>query len=555
MMRMVIERLSKYPAAMLVLLCLAAWLPGALSLPPLDRDESRFAQASKQMIESGDYVDIRYSTVPRYNKPVGIYWLQAASTRLLGSPPYDRIWTYRVPSILGALLAVLLTYWCGRAVVSRKGAFIGAALLGTSVLLSAEAEIATTDALLLAAITAVEGILLRAYLFARGRIQHAPSKWQTMAGWGALGFGLLLKGPVILSVAGLTALTVSIWDRDFRWLRYLRALPGLPLTLAVVLPWGIAIAFASHGAFYRRSLGHDLAAKIMAGQESHGAPPGYYLALAAMTFWPVTLFALPAARSAVAGRTDPVFRFLLSWIVPSWLVFEAVPTKLPHYILPLYPALALLAALWIVNRHSAGGSSRPLQIVSAVVFIGVTLAALTAVLVVPYRLGVELRIWWLFAALIVAVLAIAAVTLQVQMRLVRAAVCAAAAALIFVPLLGCDIAPALAPIWLSQTIAQQISANRAPTDPPVILAGYLEPSLVFLLGTATHLEGGQSAGVVAARQGGLAVIGDREQPLFLHALHAAGGREYIVGSIAGLDYSRGKHEHVLVFRIRPAKRQ
>src|SRR5690349_5947416 len=110
-----LARLAHRPVPVLVLLCLIAWLPGFFALPALDRDESRFAQASKQMIETGDYIDIRFSTVPRYNKPVGIYWLQAASTRVLGAPPYNRIWTYRLPSLLGGMLAVLLTFWCARA--------------------------------------------------------------------------------------------------------------------------------------------------------------------------------------------------------------------------------------------------------------------------------------------------------------------------------------------------------------------------------------------------------------------------------------------------------
>ena len=170
-----VGRLSRRPIFTLVLVCLIGWLPGLFALPPLDRDESRFAQASKQMIESGDFVDIRFSTVPRYNKPVGVYWLQATSTHLLGHAPYNQIWTYRVPSFIGALLAVLLTYWCGRAFASRETAFLGGALLGSSLLLSAEAQIATTDALLLAAILAAQGVLLRIYLFARDQVQKLPT--------------------------------------------------------------------------------------------------------------------------------------------------------------------------------------------------------------------------------------------------------------------------------------------------------------------------------------------------------------------------------------------
>src|SRR5215831_13134415 len=102
--------------SLLALLGLLMWLPGVLSLPATDRDESRFAQSSRQMVESGDVVDIRFGHVPRYKKPVGIYWLQAASTRLAGMGHDDRIWTYRLPSLLGAIAASWLTVWCALAV-------------------------------------------------------------------------------------------------------------------------------------------------------------------------------------------------------------------------------------------------------------------------------------------------------------------------------------------------------------------------------------------------------------------------------------------------------
>src|SRR5690348_16463322 len=102
------------PLAVLLLICVLAWLPGFFTLPPLDRDESRFAQATKQMLETGDFVDINLGGVPRYEKPVGIYWLQAASTAVFGTGARDSIWTYRVPSLLGALAGVAATFWLVR---------------------------------------------------------------------------------------------------------------------------------------------------------------------------------------------------------------------------------------------------------------------------------------------------------------------------------------------------------------------------------------------------------------------------------------------------------
>src|ERR1043165_2099878 len=102
---------------LLVGVSLVAFLPGFFNIPPVDRDEARFAQATKQMLEAGDYIDIRFQDEVRYKKPVGIYLLQAGMVRAaeaLGVPQArSTIWLYRVPSLIGAIGAVLLTYWTG----------------------------------------------------------------------------------------------------------------------------------------------------------------------------------------------------------------------------------------------------------------------------------------------------------------------------------------------------------------------------------------------------------------------------------------------------------
>ena len=117
---------SRRAAAALALVSVVAFLPGIFQIPPVDRDEAYFAQATKQMIETGDYVDIRYQDDVRYRKPVGIYWLQASvvnSAGALGLPnARTSIWLYRLPSLIGAIGAVLATYWCALAFVSRRGA-------------------------------------------------------------------------------------------------------------------------------------------------------------------------------------------------------------------------------------------------------------------------------------------------------------------------------------------------------------------------------------------------------------------------------------------------
>ena len=132
---------GSHARAMVVLVAftLLAFLPGFFGIPPVDRDEARFAQATKQMLESGQYVDIRFQDEVRYKKPVGIYWLQAAAVKAgeaLGVPSAKTtIWLYRLPSLFGAIGAVLLTYWSALAFVTRRSAALSALMMAGSIIL------------------------------------------------------------------------------------------------------------------------------------------------------------------------------------------------------------------------------------------------------------------------------------------------------------------------------------------------------------------------------------------------------------------------------------
>ena len=332
--------------AFLTLCALVLFLPGFFTIPPIDRDEARFAQATKQMVETGDYVDIRFQDDVRYKKPVGIYWMQAAAVQTasaLGLPGAQlRIWIYRIPSLIGAIGAVLATYWTALAFVTRRGAVFAALMMCASVLLGAEARLGKTDAMLLVTVVAAMGALARAYLsWQRGEDpEHPPWSWPAIF-WTALAAGIMLKGPLILMFAGLTIVMLAILDRNASWLWRLRPAWGLMWMLVLVLPWFIAIYWRAGNAFFADSVGGDMLSKL-AAQESHGAPPGLYLVLFWITFWPGAPLAGMAMPAVWRARREPGAQYLLAWLVPSWIVFELVLTKLPHYVLPLYPAIAIL---------------------------------------------------------------------------------------------------------------------------------------------------------------------------------------------------------------------
>src|ERR1700752_1414011 len=207
--------------AILVLVSLILFLPGFFQIPPVDRDEAYFAQATKQMIETGDYVDIRYQDDVRYRKPVGIYWLQASVVNVAGALclPNARtsIWLYRLPSLIGAIGAVLATYWCALAFVSRRGAVLAALMMMSSAIVGVEARLAKTDAVLFFAVVTAMAVMARVYLAPR-RGDPQPGLGQLAIFWTALALGILIKGPLILMIVGLAAVTLVIIDRSARWL-------------------------------------------------------------------------------------------------------------------------------------------------------------------------------------------------------------------------------------------------------------------------------------------------------------------------------------------------
>ena len=152
----------------LLIFSLLAFLPGQSKIPPIDRDEARFAQATKQMVDTGDYIDIRFQNDVRYQKPIGIYWLQAAALKtaeFVARREMDtRIYVYRIPSLIGAIGAVIATFWVAAMFVSRRAAILAAIMMAASILLGVEARLAKADAMLLFMVVLCMGVLARAYL-------------------------------------------------------------------------------------------------------------------------------------------------------------------------------------------------------------------------------------------------------------------------------------------------------------------------------------------------------------------------------------------------------
>lgn len=392
---------------MLVLLCLAVYVPGLRALPTVDRDEARFAQASRQMFEAAAWPESRLDrrmgesgaplgahaggwaipmveSRPRLNKPPLIYWLQVASAWACtgGEPALDAIWMYRLPSLFAGIACVLMCWRWGLELFGGSAGWLAAAMLALSPVFVWEARQARADMVLVAFTVLACWMLWRVW---RAHRHGRPAGWPGWLLWVAVGLGVLTKGPMTpLVIAGATAgLCVISGSAGFLW--RVRPLAGLAIVLAIVLPWvwitGERIGWERYAAIVSK----EVLGRSVEAAEGHAGPPGYYVIVLLVTLGPGMLFAaaglargfargMPAAvgaggtrwsrlRARVgtirAGRDAELF--LLCTILPVWWVLEVVSTKLPHYGMALYPPLLLLssrAALAWGWRHRGWLSTR-----------------------------------------------------------------------------------------------------------------------------------------------------------------------------------------------------
>jgi 4-amino-4-deoxy-L-arabinose transferase-like glycosyltransferase len=536
--------------AVLAVISLASFLPGFFHIPPVDRDEPRFAQATKQMIETGDYVDIRFQDETRYKKPVGIYWMQAAAVGLAeaaGVPgATTNIGIYRIPSLIGGIGAVLVTYWAALAFVSRRAALMAGAMMATSILLGVEARLAKTDAMLLLTSIAALGAMGRAYLTEQGDRATSMPPWAVAAiFWTAIAAGILIKGPMILMFAGFAAIALVAADRSAHWLWRLKPAIGIPFAIALVMPWLLAILIRSGGSFLTDALGEDMFAKVTGAQEAHGMPPGFYFVVFWETFFPGAMLAGLAVPAVWRARTEPGCKVLLAWVVPAWIVLELVPTKLPHYVLPLYPALAILIA-GVVDSHSL---SRNRWLVRGTIWWFILMMVVALLLIaLQIVVGQKLGLWtWSFAAAAVIFSLFAWLLYEVDGAEAALARAAAASLMLGFAAYGATF-PGLRGLFPSVGLANYMhSAGCA--DPVAVTAGFHEPSLVFLAGTATnHGVGSSAADFLLGGPCRFAFVESRQERAFVQRADAIGLRYATGPRIEGFNISSGQAVTIATYR-------
>lgn len=574
---------TRRSAFSLVLLCVVVYIPGLWTLPPVDRDESRFAQASRQMFESvalpadqrdpvlhsGGLAVPMLADKPRLNKPPMIYWLQTASAAALtqGDPLSDRIWHYRVPSLLGAIVSVLVTWRLGCRMAGRTAGLIAGASLAVCPVLAWESHQARADVVLLAATTIAMSALWRIWVTPSRQV-CAP-----LVFWLALAFGILTKGPVTPMIALLTCVGVSFVTRDWRWIARTRPVLGTVILLGAITPWLVAVA--AHVGFgeYADLVVSETLGRGAKSREGHWGPPGYHIALFAVLFWPGCLLAVIGVWRAIKAsarvrrtlatkmrntiaHSDKTSLFLVSWIVPTWLVFEVYATKLPHYTLPVYPAIAIIAARALVSapRHRWPGPQ------SAVAWLGHGVWIIAGCVIATAPLTITIFASrpaqpppWLIAMSIAAACLCMILMVIATMR-IRAAQYANAAALGVLGI-ACSssvligaVFPSTPRLWISAAI---MSATPADARDQLAVSGYTEDSLVFHTRAKVLFVPPDSAFDWMAAHPGLPLWVNESQfsRETLDRLRALAGPP--VAEVSGFNYSKGKHEALCLYHHVP----
>ena len=485
-------------------------LIGHATINVIDRDEARFAQASKQMVETADIITVKFQDELRAKKPIGIYWLQSASAALFGS---EDISSYRLPSLVGYIVSLVLCYLFVRNLwpdSRHLQQLVSSSLLASCFIILAEAHIAKTDSLLLSLIMTQQFSL---WLFYKNRHLDKHLNKHLLNNrsgrvwfWVSMAFAILVKGPIAPFLALTTLLGLVIIERELRWIRELRFVSGLLIIGIICLPWFLAVSIATDGSFLAQAVTKDLLPKLASGQESHGAPPGTYLLTILLLMFPVSIFLGSFSRTNAQFWRSDATKFCFVWFVGYWFVIELIPTKLPHYILPILPALIMLIGRAVFLPVSLLKWRRITEVIIFVISALSGVLLLSAGLWGAAKLGAE-NGGFAFAFVLFALLLIFGIfafgfkwirddSTQIIKR-GQVVLVASILGIAFNCVLFSGIIGNLKSIHIASLIEEQLEALAIDAN-IIALAGYHEPSAVFTLGEEILLLSANEAALLLA---------------------------------------------------------
>jgi 4-amino-4-deoxy-L-arabinose transferase-like glycosyltransferase len=515
-----------------------------------DRDEPYYAQVVVEMVDSGDYLVPTFNGQPWLQKPVLFYWLMSLPIRVFGPTEF----ACRFFSAIGTALTCLLTFFIGKRLLNAKAGLWAMAILASTSMILRVGGSATIDPVLLPFIVAATAIFVHA-------MGSAMRLWHVLLMGVALGIGVLAKGPIGLSPVPVIVTTLWLGRKanPGRWRCLWHTGAAVVIAGCIFLAWAIPVNNATEGEFYSVFIGHHVFDQATKPIQGHGGNLllylPYYLVVIVLDLFPWTLH-LPGAVSAVlGGRVGGQHgrALLVGWVASIVVIMTLAATKLPHYVLFVWPALALAVAGTLVAARQNTLTARDRACLRRGVWLfgPLAIAAVLALMIAPWFLEIPgLRWSGLASGIVLLIMAVIAIRQQYADRPQASAKVLLVGMLVFqIPLLF-GMLPAVERVKISPLIARTIKDKTA-EGIPVATYKYGEPTLNFYVGRQIEPLASEEAviawtrlpqpGVLIMPKDVLAVIQERHGSLALDEIAAT----------KGFNYSKGTRLELLALIRRP----
>lgn len=485
--------------------CALVYFAGARRVPLWDRDEPWYAECSREMLQSGDWVVPRFLGDLRPEKPPLIYWCQAAVMEVAGGSAEAA----RFPSTIAVLATALLVAILVRRYTGGRRALWTVFIFGTCVVAVASAKFCITDGVLL--LFVIIGQACLAVMYAASRRGKSAPWWLAPIFWISLGLAGITKGPQPLGEYAFTLFILlmldvasegrglrngSAWRKHIRWWGNLRPLVGIPIVILIAAPWLILI--------HRRAptfipfMLQQAKSHMVQSAEGHAKPPGYHAVLSLATFYPWSLLLPTTVIRAWKQRRSPTMRFAIAATAGPWIMMELVYTKLPFYVLPAFPGLAFLTADTLVRcirgqyRDPKTAGFRAILIIWIIATLALSAAPWLSLLVAkPDQLPVNGFIAFSLAGAIYAALVGWRFYRQ---QIARAGIIMGMGMGVLLLILYIVVLPNMTFLHLPERLASDlIHFDAYGANERVLMIGYDEPSLAFYQGGGARRPPAQAA--------------------------------------------------------------
>ena len=474
---------------LLAVLFALAWFGNIGYRKMVKADEGRYAEIPREMVASGDWVTPRLNGFKYFEKPALQYWATATAYTLFG----EHEWTARLWTALTGFLGVLLVYWVGNRIFGPPTGLLAATVLAGTAIYTFVGHFLTLD---MGVSFFMSGTILACLMALRDGASPAEERNWMLAAWAAMALAVLSKGLIGIVLPGTALLAYVALQRDWQRLKRMHWLSGLAVFLVISVPWFVAVSLANKE-FVQFFFVQEHFQRFLTKGHGRYQPAWYFIPVIMIGAMP-WLFSLVAGyvnawRTAPAGHLQASAtaapgakpfqptRFLAVWCAIVFLFFSASSSKLGSYILPIFPATALLVALQLQRASRIGLVAQSLfaAIAGAAIWFVAPNLTKSAEPSLPAEMLAAYVPWVAGAGALLAFAALTSAVLAWRNRRMAAAIALAIGGLAFTQVAGTGH-ESLSPLYSAYDISQKIRPELTP-DTPVYTVNTFDHTLPFYL--------------------------------------------------------------------------